>query len=98
MYDDEHNHTCICKTIEFVRNHGPTHLPATAASINTISDADLLGRMQDKFKLMKKQYHDRQRLVAAAEAVVVAKNTLTPTTTPETGDPENTTPKTPYHS
>jgi hypothetical protein len=42
------------------------------ATIMAISDANLLGRIQDKFKLMKKQYLERQQLITAAEVVVAA--------------------------
>jgi hypothetical protein len=67
-YDDHHNHACISKIVEFVKTYGATHLSAAAASITAISDADLLGCIQEKFRLMKPQYQERQRLLTAAAA------------------------------
>jgi hypothetical protein len=72
LYDDHHNHACISKIVEFVKSPGATHLPAAAASITAISDANLLRRVQEKFRLMKKQYQERQRLLTAAAAAAEA--------------------------
>jgi hypothetical protein len=55
------------KIIDFVKVHGGAHVPAAVAALGAISEVDLLKRVQDKFKLMRKDWKARVKLVEAAD-------------------------------
>jgi hypothetical protein len=65
-YDDPHNHLVIMKIVQFVRMNGAQHVLAAAPYIDAISEADLLTQVQAKFRLMRKDWKARERLVVMA--------------------------------
>ena len=72
-YDDPHNHAVIMEIFNYVREKGAEQVPITAVALRVIKDVDLLGRVQEKFKQMRKAWVAwKKEEAATAEAIAAA--------------------------